>query len=120
MADTKHAPPSGLPVEGDGISYRGIVWFIAILTVVTIACQILMWGLFAALESRTDGQDLARAPLAAPQGQAPPGPVLLTELNRRRPCWTSAPRKTRFCTGLRPGRIATRARCGFRSSAPWN
>ena len=77
MADTKHAPPSGLPVEGDGISYRGIVWFIAILTVVTVACQLLMWGLFAALESRTDRQDVARAPHAAPSLQAPPGPNLL-------------------------------------------
>ena len=79
MADTKHpAKPGGIPVEGDGISYRGIVWFVVILTTVTVVCQVLMWGFFLALEGRTDVQDVARAPLAAPQGQAPPGPVLLT------------------------------------------
>ena len=39
-----------------------------------------MWGLFAALESRADGQDVARAPLAVPQGQAPPGPNLIAML----------------------------------------
>jgi len=46
MADTKHAhahaaAPAG-PVEGDGINYRGIVWFVAILIVTTLACQALM------------------------------------------------------------------------------
>ena len=77
MADTKPTPTPGLPVEGDGISYSGIVWFIVILTAVTLACQLLMVGLFAALKSRTEGQDLARAPHAAPSLQAPPGPNLL-------------------------------------------
>jgi hypothetical protein len=28
MADIKHTQP---PVEGDGVSYRGIVWFVVIL-----------------------------------------------------------------------------------------
>jgi hypothetical protein len=80
MADTKHKSARSLPVEGDGVSYSGIVWFVVILTVVTVMCQVLMWGLFAALETRADGRDVARAPLAAPQGQAPPGPNLIAIL----------------------------------------
>ena len=80
MADTKqhHAAPS-LPVEGDGISYSGIVWFVVILTVVTLVCMGLMWGLFAFLDKRHDANDIARSPLAAPQGQQPPLPNLLTD-----------------------------------------
>jgi hypothetical protein len=80
MADTKHDSAASIPVESDGVSYSGIVWFVAILTVVTVFCQVLMWGLFAVLETRADGRDVARAPLAAPQGQAPPGPNLLAIL----------------------------------------
>jgi hypothetical protein len=77
--DTKHrAAP--LPVEGDGISYSGILWFVVILTITTIVCQVLMWGLFAVLRDRESSQDLARSPLAAPQGQAPPGPNLIAIL----------------------------------------
>ena len=77
MADTKHPKPGGSPVEGDGVSYSGIVWFTVILTGVTVVCQVLMWGLFAALKTQTDGKDLARSPHAAPSLQAPPGPNLL-------------------------------------------
>jgi hypothetical protein len=35
----------GAPIEGDGISYSGIVWFVVILTVTTLICQGLMWVL---------------------------------------------------------------------------
>jgi hypothetical protein len=80
MADTRHDSAAPVPVEGDGVSYVGIGWFVLILTIVTLICQVLMWGLFAALDARADGQDVARAPLAAPQGQAPPGPNLLAIL----------------------------------------
>lgn len=80
MADTKHhhAAPSQ-PVEGDGVSYSGIVWFVVILTIVTVVCQLLMWGLFAYLGTRHDASDVARSPFAAPQGQLPPPPNLLTD-----------------------------------------
>ena len=44
MADTK-AQADSAPVEGDGISYRGIVWFVVVLTATTLICQVLMWGL---------------------------------------------------------------------------
>ena len=67
MADTKshHAQPVG-PVEGDGISYSGIVWFVVILTVTTLACQLIVWGLFEVIENREVGRDVSRAPLSEP------------------------------------------------------
>ena len=45
MADTKHAP-ADIPVEGDGVSYRGIVWFIVVLaaTVDTIFARAVPGG----------------------------------------------------------------------------
>lgn len=80
MADTKHGAAPALPVEGDGVSYSGIIWFVVILTATTLVCQLLMWGMFAVLKDREASQDLARSPLAVPQGQAPPGPNLLAML----------------------------------------
>ena len=72
MADIKahhgtadHAP-SPLPVEGDGINYRGLVWFAVILTATTLFCQVLVWGMFKWWENREEGRDVARAPVAAP------------------------------------------------------
>ena len=67
MADTSHAPAhvQTPPTEGDGISYTGIVWFVVILAATTLACQLLMWGLFALLD-RTRQPAEVRAPLAAP------------------------------------------------------
>ena len=45
MADTNHhAHGSAIPVEGDGVSYSGIVWFVVILTVTTLFCQALVVG----------------------------------------------------------------------------
>jgi hypothetical protein len=61
MADTKlhqgshHASLD--PVEGDGISYSGIVWFVVILVVTTVVCQILMVVLFKALDSQAKQAD---------------------------------------------------------------
>ncbi len=80
MADTRehHAAPS-LPVEGDGVSYSGIVWFVVILVIVTIVCQLLMWGLFAYFDKRAEAGDVARSQFAAPPGQLPPAPILLTD-----------------------------------------
>ncbi len=45
MADTKHVHGAA-PIEGDGVSYSGIVWFVVILTVTTVACQLIVWGGF--------------------------------------------------------------------------
>ena len=44
-----HAP-SPAPVEGDGISYSGIVWFVVVLTSPRVACQLLMWVLLLAFQ----------------------------------------------------------------------
>jgi len=75
MADTKlhqgshHASLD--PVEGDGISYSGIVWFVVILVVTTVVCQVLMVVLFKALDyqqKQADASVSMPAPLAAPVG----------------------------------------------------
>ena len=68
MADTKHAHGAA-PIEGDGVSYSGIVWFVVILTVTTIACQLIVWGGFEFMEWRVDRTDAARAPLAPERAQ---------------------------------------------------
>jgi hypothetical protein len=84
MADTKHPHVPALhqtpelPVEGDGINYRGIVWFVVTLTIVTLVCQILVWALFVVFDKRAASTDTPRSALAAPQGTAPPAPNLLT------------------------------------------
>jgi len=68
MADTKHA--RGVePVEGDGVSYSGIVWFVVILTATTVFCQLLVWGGFELMAWRVSRSEPARAPLAAERAQ---------------------------------------------------
>ena len=64
MADTKHVHGAA-PIEGDGVSYSGIAWFVVILTATTIACQLIVWGAFEFMEWRVARADAARAPLAA-------------------------------------------------------
>ena len=66
MADTKqHAGHTGsAPVEGDGIHYAGIGWFVVILTVTTVFCMALVWGLFEFMSSRADSRDPARPAVA--------------------------------------------------------
>jgi len=71
MADTKtHTAP---PVEGDGVSYRGIVWFVVVLTVTTVVCQLLMWVLLRAMNYQHQSADAAAppVPLAQPVGARP-------------------------------------------------
>jgi hypothetical protein len=68
MADTSHLHAPATPTEGDGVSYRGIVWFIAILTGTTVVCQLLMWGLFVFLQRQTAKDDARPAMMAAPMG----------------------------------------------------
>lgn len=79
MADTNHSHLGDAPVEGDGISYRGVVWFVAVLAITTIGSQLLMVGLFKYLAKDVAANDVPRAPLSAPSGQLPPGPNLLTD-----------------------------------------
>lgn len=63
MADTNHVHATP-PVEGDGVNYMGIVWFIVILTATTVFCQIIVWGGFRLMERLHSGS--VRAPLSAP------------------------------------------------------
>lgn len=71
MADTSHFDATaGGRTEGDGISYRGLVWFMAVFVGTTLVCQVLMWGLFRVLEQRAAAEDPARALLAAPINEA--------------------------------------------------
>jgi hypothetical protein len=80
MADINHAhAPASIPVEEDGVNYRGIVWFIVILTATTLFCQVLVIGMFKLFEYRVAEADAARPSLAAPTGTRPEGPNLLTD-----------------------------------------
>lgn len=67
MADTSGHPHTGTgPTEGDGISYVGLGWFVVILTVTTLVCMAIVWGMFEWMTSREASRDAVRAPLAAP------------------------------------------------------
>jgi hypothetical protein len=69
MADTEHTDFES-PTEGDGVSYRGIVWFIVVLVITVLVCQVLVWGLFRVTETyRLNRPEIVRAPLAAPAAQ---------------------------------------------------
>jgi len=81
MADIKHthavAVPTG-PTEGDGVSYRGIVWFVAILVITTVACQVLVWWFHLWMDKRT--QEIG-GPLAPYTTSGPPPAPNLIPLN---------------------------------------
>jgi hypothetical protein len=66
MSDTNHSH-SDIPIEGDGISYSGIGWFIVVLVVTVVASELFVVGLFKATERyRLNRPEVVRAPLAAP------------------------------------------------------
>jgi hypothetical protein len=67
MADTSHLRATP-PVEGDGISYSGIGWFLVVLTLTTLFCQGIVWGMFEFMEYRVNASDPPRAALAPAQG----------------------------------------------------
>jgi hypothetical protein len=72
MADTKNVhvqAHAAAPVEGDGISYRGIIWFIVILVLTTVFCQVLVWGMFRVMAHIQRVNDEPRAPMAGPAAQ---------------------------------------------------
>lgn len=80
MADTNHAHPAGMgPVQEDGVDYRGIIWFLAIMAAVAIVCEVLMFGTFKWLDRQVAANDTSRPPLAVPAGRTPPAPNLLYE-----------------------------------------
>ena len=91
MADIKQVQPAQAPTsptEADGVNYRGIVWFVAILAVTTLVCQVLMVGLFKMFQHQVQTADPGRPPMMTPAtspqpGMAvdigAPGPALLTD-----------------------------------------
>jgi len=78
MADINHAHAAPPGTEGDGINYRGLFWFLAILALTTLVSQGLMWGLFRYFDADADAHDAMRAPTAAALGAEAPMPALLT------------------------------------------
>jgi hypothetical protein len=81
MADTNHAHAAP-PVEGDGVNYRGIVWFVVILTATTVFCQLLVWGAFEVMERvHVTNSGVVRSPLAMPAAQ--PTVNIVDESNTR-------------------------------------
>jgi hypothetical protein len=65
MSDTNHLRATA-PVEGDGVSYSGIVWFVVVLVVTVLGCEIFVWGMFKfGLEPYRVPQGVV-APLAEP------------------------------------------------------
>jgi hypothetical protein len=67
MSDIKHAHAhSGDPVEHDAVNFNGIWWFVVILVVTTLICQVVVWGLFTWSESRLARTEAPRAVLADP------------------------------------------------------
>ena len=77
MADTNSQPNGPTFVEGDGISYRGIVVFMVILAITTFICQGIVVGMFKYFD-KSAAAGPTRAVMAAPAGTMPPGPNLLT------------------------------------------
>lgn len=65
--DTKHAGVNR--TEGDGVSYRGLGWSMAILAIVTLFCYAIVVGLFKFMQSRAVAGDTPRAPLATASAQ---------------------------------------------------
>jgi hypothetical protein len=66
MADTKHAALP--PVEGDGVSYRAIGWFLVVLVMTIVVSQVLVWGWFR-FANAYRSPAATRAPTAVPAGE---------------------------------------------------
>ena len=70
MADTNHhAAPA--PVEGDGVSYSGLIWFMVVIAVTTIVCQVLMWALLKGFQYQAASSPVPAAKMAAPVTERP-------------------------------------------------
>ena len=79
MAQHPHGPldnPDTVHEHSD-INVRAIIWFMVVLTVIVLAIDVAMWGLFRVLdhfERKNDPVVNMFAPPANPANQAPPGP----------------------------------------------
>ncbi len=92
MADTNHhghAAPAR--TEGDGIEYKSLGVSMLVLTIVTLACYLIVWGFYLFMDHRSVTNDTVRNPLAAPavtptivdgrivSSNASPSPLLVNE-----------------------------------------
>ena len=80
MADTERKSP-GVAAEPDRLSARLVVRFAVILTVVSIACLLIVYGFFRFFESRTRKTEAGPTPVEAEQPRTaeqklPPEPRL--------------------------------------------
>ena len=80
MADTEPKSP-GVAAEPDRLSSRLVVRFAVILTVVSIACLLVVYGFFRLFESRTSRSEAGPTPVEAEQPRTaeqklPPEPRL--------------------------------------------
>lgn len=64
-SDSGEAPGLEGKVQRDGVSFRGIFWFIGVIFVTTFVCQGLVAGMFKYFVYDADKTDSPRAPLAA-------------------------------------------------------
>ena len=79
MADTNSQHAHAAHTESDGVNYRGIVVFVAILAITTLVCELIVVGMYKFLDHNSRTVAVERAPLAAPTLTAPPAPNLLTD-----------------------------------------
>ncbi len=70
MPDTKHHAAAA-PVEGDGVSYSGIVWFVVILAGTTLLCQGLMYVLLSTFKYQTPVVEVSPVAAATTERRRP-------------------------------------------------
>ena len=54
---TRPSSASATRTEGDGIEYGRLGWSMVILTVITLACYLIVWGFCVFLDSRSAEND---------------------------------------------------------------
>lgn len=68
MSDTSHHTRTPDPVEGDGVAYRSIGWFLVILVLTVAASQLVVWGAYEWFNYRVTQADPPRPLMAHPLG----------------------------------------------------
>ena len=61
----------GVAHETSDVNVSAILWFAAIVTVTTIVCAVIVWGVFNLLESQAAARDPKMSPLAMPAATMP-------------------------------------------------
>ena len=72
-----HGPADNPEVvhEESDINVRAIIWFVIVLTGITLAVDVAMWGLFKGLDYYEVKNDPGASPLATPPAPATGGPM---------------------------------------------